>query len=51
VVQVEELADQLVDGVPGFHLDVHGQEECEKELEAGQWRGQLAFLPTMLSQC
>jgi hypothetical protein len=33
VVQVEEFADELVNGVPGFHFDVHSQKESEKKLK------------------
>lgn len=31
VVHVEEFAEQLVDGMFGFELDVHGQEERGEE--------------------
>ncbi len=31
VVHVEELADQLVQSVPGLQLDVHGEEESGEE--------------------
>ena len=33
MIQVEELADELVDGVARLHLHVHGQEEGEEKLE------------------
>ncbi len=47
MVHVEELADQLVERVPGLELDVHGEEEGgEEEDGAGQGyqlgRGELA---------
>ena len=31
VIQVEELANELVDCVPCLDLDIHGQEESQEE--------------------
>ena len=41
VIHVEELADELVDGVLGLQLDVHGQEEGGEEEDRAAQRDQL----------
>ena len=41
MVHVEELADELVDGVLGLQLDVHGQEEGGEEEDRAAQRDQL----------
>ena len=41
VVHVEELADELVDGVLGLQLDVHRQEEGREEEDRARQRDQL----------
>ena len=43
MIQVEELADELVDGVARFHLHVHGQEEGEEKLEKGKSQVEVEF--------
>ena len=43
MIQVEELADELVDGVARLHLHVHGQEEGEEKLEKGKVKLKLNF--------
>lgn len=41
MVHVEELADELVDGVFGFQLDVHGEEEGREEEDGARQADQL----------
>ena len=41
MVHVEELADELVDGVLGLQLDVHRQEEGREEEDRARERDQL----------
>ena len=41
VVHVEELADELVDGVLGLELDVHGEEEGGEEEDGAREADQL----------
>ena len=41
MVHVEELADELVDGVLGLQLDVHRQEEGGEEEDRARQRDQL----------
>ena len=41
MVHVEELADELVDGVLGLQLDVHRQEEGREEEDRARQRDQL----------
>ena len=41
VVHVEELADELVDGVLGLALDVHGEEEGGEEEDGAREADQL----------
>ena len=43
MIQVEELADELVDGVARLHLHVHGQEEGEEKLEKGKSQVEVEF--------
>ena len=33
MIQVKEFADELIDSVPGFHLDIHCKKECKKKLK------------------
>ena len=41
MIHVEELADELVDGVLGLQLDVHRQEEGREEEDRARQRDQL----------
>ena len=41
VVHVEELADELVDGVLGLELDIHGEEEGGEEEDGAREADQL----------
>ena len=41
VVHVEEFADELVDGVLGLQLDVHGEEEGREEEDGAREADQL----------
>ncbi len=41
MIHVEELAHELVDGVLGLELDVHGKEEGGEEEDGASQRDQL----------